>query len=87
MRIPHPDSSLLQLSPDGAMVDVEALADPGERLAVVIQLLCFIDLTGRETSLADRDVGALEHSSDCRRMDAEFRGELEGSSAAQILLT
>jgi hypothetical protein len=87
MRIPHLYSAFLELSPDGAVVDVEVVADTGQGLALSVEVFSFVDLLGSETADADRDASPLEGRSDGVRVDAEVFGEVACLPAGFVLAT
>lgn len=60
MRIPHLHAALLNLSPDGAVIDAEVPADLGERLPCFVQPDGFRDLLIGQWLVANRDAGIAE---------------------------
>ena len=59
MGVAHLHAALLELVPDGAVVDIEVLADTGEGLPIAVELLSFVDLASGETSQANLNARAL----------------------------
>ena len=87
MRVPHLHPTLLELVPDGAVIDAEVLADTCERLASSVQLFRLIDLLGREAALTELDALALQDGGDGRWVNLEAPGELEGLATGLVLVT
>ncbi len=86
MRIAHLHTPLLQLLPDGGVVDAKVSADTVEGLAVGVELDRFIDLLCGEAALADLDACSFERGRDGCGVDVEVLGEFMGFLAHDVEL-
>lgn len=71
VRIAGGDAALPQLGGHGGVVDVQVLADSGQRPAKAVEPDGVVDLAGSEATAAHLYITPMEDRADCSPVDAE----------------